>query len=72
VTGYLSIIWITVIGHVWESGREPDRRNDCVAKLRCIQKAKEIWAFEYKKTVTDIPRDSDLFCPHYIREKPSA
>lgn len=70
VIGYLSIVWITVIGPSLESRGEPSRRNDCVAKLRCIQKAKEIWAFEHKKTVTDIPRDSDLFCLHYIREKP--
>ncbi len=45
--------------------------NACKSNLREIQKAKEQWAADHKKVLTDVPSDTDLFgSDAYIRARP--
>ncbi len=45
--------------------------NSCIAILKQIGGAKDMWALEHQKLSTDIPTEAELFGPNlYIREKP--
>jgi hypothetical protein len=47
-------------------------RGACLANLKQIQGAKETWALEFKKAVTEIPKSADLFGEtNYIKIEPT-
>ena len=51
--------------------RSLSQKSACLANLKQTEGAKSTWALEQKKTLTDIPVDSDLFgSTLYIRQKP--
>ena len=51
--------------------RVASQRNACMANLKQMDGAKASWALEQKKSNTDTPQDSELFCSTcFIRSKP--
>ena len=51
--------------------REISQKNACIANLKQIDGAKHSWSLEQKKSVTDLPVETDLFGANaYIRRKP--
>ena len=51
--------------------RSYSQKNGCIENLRQISSAKTAWALETRRTLGDVPNDSDLFGPiSYIRRKP--
>jgi competence protein ComGC len=78
ITGYLSFLWIVVIGlmaalaipHLVKA-RNAAQHAACIANLRTIESAKAAWVLEFHKKDTDEPSDADLFGPgQSITEKP--
>jgi general secretion pathway protein G len=68
VTGYLSILWIFVIGMMaaiaipnFVKARNQAQSAACRNNLQLIQGAKETWALETKQTPSALPTDEDLF-----------
>jgi len=51
--------------------RQASQRAACISNLKAIQGAKDTWALEHKKTVSDEPTDADLFgSTAYLKSKP--
>ncbi|MBN2506661.1 MAG: type II secretion system protein [Verrucomicrobia bacterium] len=51
--------------------RSLSRRNACIANLRRIENAKQVWARESLRSATDTPAESDLFgSSKYLRQPP--
>jgi len=68
VTGYLSILWIVVIGMLaaiaipnFVKARNQAQYNACQSNLRAIQAAKDIWALETKQAQDSLPTEGDVF-----------
>src|SRR5881397_3809211 len=68
ITGYISILFIFVIGLLaaiaipnFVKARNQAMYNVCQSNLRTIQGAKETWALENKKSRDEIPTDEELF-----------
>jgi prepilin-type N-terminal cleavage/methylation domain-containing protein len=56
IIGLLAAIAIPNFVH----SRQVAQMNTCIANLRCIDGAKQQWAFEQRKQDTDTPTGSDL------------
>jgi hypothetical protein len=56
----IMVILVTLSLPSFVTVRVSSSRNACMAQLRDIQGAKEIWAREHKKSPTDVPQPSDL------------
>jgi prepilin-type N-terminal cleavage/methylation domain-containing protein len=56
IIGLLAAIAIPNFVH----SRTVAQMNTCISNLRCIDGAKQEWAFEERKQATDIPSGSDL------------
>jgi prepilin-type N-terminal cleavage/methylation domain-containing protein len=56
IIGLLAAIAIPNFVH----SRTTAQMNTCISNLRCIDAAKQEWAFEQRKQDTDIPTGSDL------------
>ena len=50
--------------------RETARKNACIANLKQIEGAKQVWALDNNKSGSDTPEWSDLV-PDYIKRTPS-
>lgn len=51
--------------------RASAQRSACVANIRMMQGAKQVWAVEQKKEAADRPSDADLFGPGLpMKQKP--
>ncbi len=56
----------------WIQARRKGQRTICMETLTKIDHAKEVWAFENKKNVGDVPTDSDLYGQEsYLRDTPT-
>ena len=79
VTGYLSILWIVVIGMLAAiaipnlvRAQTQAKYSTCQNNLRVIQGAKNVWALEKKKTPDALPTDDELFgASKVVNEKPT-
>ncbi len=76
ITGYLSIALIPFIGMMaaiaipnFVKARTTAQMNACISNLRQIDAAKQEWALQNKKAVTDVPtaQDLDAYLPKGFR-----
>jgi type II secretory pathway pseudopilin PulG len=60
LVGLFAFVALFVVGPNFAGSRRPAPRNECINNLRIIDGAKDQWATDHHKQLTDIPAASDL------------